>query len=91
MSETSVSGIVFPETRLKSVENFVSTQKLMCVVMNNSLNNFDKMGSSKMGTVVLRISFGAFFKKLFDFCNFTTSRKRIELDREIKKLRNWFC
>ena len=42
MSETSVSGIVFSEARLKSVENFVFTQKLLCLV-------FDKMGSSEMG------------------------------------------
>ena len=29
MSETSVSGIVFSETRLKSVGNFVFTQKFL--------------------------------------------------------------
>ena len=36
----------------------------------------------------MRVSFGTFFKKQVDFCNFTTSRKQIELDREITKLRN---
>ena len=39
--------------------------------------------------VYLRVSFRAFFKNLFDFCNFTTSRKQIEFDKEIAKLRNW--
>ena len=34
--------------------------------------------------VVLRVTFGSFFKKQFDFCNFATSREQIELDREIK-------
>ena len=38
------------------------------------------------GVVALRVTFGSFFKKKFDFCNFTTSREQIELDREIK---NW--
>ena len=34
--------------------------------------------------VVLRVTFGSFFIKQFDFCNFTTSTEQIELDREIK-------
>ena len=75
MSETSVTGIAFSETRLKSVENFVFTLKLLCVVMNNPFNNFWWDGEYWNGAIVFRVSFGAFFKKQFDFCYFTTSRK----------------
>ena len=32
-----------------------------------------------------------FFKKQFNFVNFTTSREGTEFDREIKKLRNWLA
>ena len=39
-SRQSVSGIVFSETTLKYVENFVFTQKPLCLVMNNPFNNF---------------------------------------------------
>ena len=43
-SRQSVSGIVFSETTLKSVENFVFTQKPLCLVMNNPFNNFWQYG-----------------------------------------------
>ena len=39
MSDTSVSGIVFSETRLKYVEDFVFTQELLCLVMSNPVNS----------------------------------------------------
>ena len=40
----SVSGIVFLEATLKSVENSVFTQKPLCLVMNNPFNNFWQYG-----------------------------------------------
>ena len=40
MSRTSVSTVVFPKTRLKSVEKFVLTQKIFSLIMSNPFNNF---------------------------------------------------
>ena len=40
MSKTSVSRVVFPKTRLKSVQKFVLIQKLFSLIMNNPFNNF---------------------------------------------------
>ena len=51
---------------------------------------FDKMGVVKWDRS-FEVNFKAFFKKWFDFCNFTTSGKRIEFDREITKLINFSC
>ena len=61
MSKTSVSGIVFLETRLKSVEKFVSTKKLLGLVMNNPSKNFWWDGEKWNGAVVLRVNFGGEF------------------------------
>ena len=43
-----------------------------------------------MGSREMRCSFEVSGLEPFDFCNFTTSRKQIEFDREIAKLRYWF-
>ena len=51
---------------------------------------FDKMGVVKWDRS-FEVNFKAFFKKWFDFCNYTTSGKRIEFDREITKLINFSC
>ena len=67
MSETSVSGTVFWESRLKSVENLVFTQKLLCLVMNNPSNNFDKIGNSEMGQYFLRSVLEPFLKSGLTF------------------------
>ena len=61
MSKTSVSGIVFLETRLKSVEKFVFTKKLLGLVMNNPSKNFWWDGEKWNGAVVLRVKFGGKF------------------------------
>ena len=61
MSKTSVSGIVFLETRLKSVEKFVFTKKLLGLVMNNLSKNFWWDGEKWNGAVVLRVNFGGEF------------------------------
>ena len=76
MSETSVSGIVFLETRLKSVGNILFLLKNSCVWPRIILSIiFDKMGSGEMGRKFSGSVLESFLKKWFDFCNFTTSRK----------------
>ena len=86
MSKTSVSWIVFLKTRLKSVDNLVFTQKLLCLVINNPFHNSWSDEEYWNGVVVLRVSFGAFLKKQFDFCNFTNSSEWVEFDR---RLQSW--
>ena len=89
MSEPSDNRIVSLKIGLRSVENFVFTQRFLCLVMNNPFNNIWK-GGEKKNSVVFRVSFGAFLKSnLLDFCKFTTSSGQIQFDEEIANLRYW--
>ena len=71
---------------MKSVENFVLTQKLLCFAMNSPFDNFWYQGQKWNRAVTLRIYLTLFFEKWFNLWILQLLGKELSL---IEKLQSW--